>query len=189
MNRLFIKEREMKFKKIKLWHIALSLTIGCAMSFILSVPALNNIHSQALASTQEEVEKVYAELNQALVNADTVNLQRLLADGFVLETLRGDILYKQEWIRSIQRGIMRYQKADVAGIKAIGRNQAYASSILMGEVWDNKDTWKIIFHLETIKKGKMVQIKRMSSQIICESSLGGINNMQREGCQQAFEIK
>lgn len=179
-----------RMTKVKFWHVALSLCSGIALSAFLSLPALHSIHRQAMETTQEDIDKIYRELNEAMVNVDTIRLQELLADGFVLETFRGDVLTKQEWIRSIQRGIMRYNHAVVTGVKAIGRNRAQVSSILMGEVWDNQNSWQVLFHLEIIKKGQVVQVQRLTSQLVCEQKQNQSGwGATDKWCQKAMELK
>ncbi|RRN06267.1 nuclear transport factor 2 family protein [Bibersteinia trehalosi] len=167
-------------KKVKFKHVLFSLILGVAASALLSIPILQTLHRQALLTTQEDVEKIYQELNSALIQMDVVRLQKLLADGFELETSRGATLSKQEWIRSIQYGTMRYNQFSHNEVQALGRNSAAVSSIVMGEIWNNRDTWKIVFHLEIIRKGQNVQIQRMVASSVCEM---GVNGLFEQNCQ------
>lgn len=161
-------------KKVRLKHIVFSLLFGVAVSVFWSMPILQSIQQKALSTTQEDVEKIYKELNLALMNMDIVRLQKLLADGFQLETSRGDILSKKEWIQNIQNNTMRYSQFFKNEVQAIGRNSAAVSSIVMGEIWNSRDTWKIVFHLEIVRKGQNVQIQRMVAKSVCEMNINGM---------------
>lgn len=161
-------------KKVKLRHILLSLIFGIAASVMWSWPILQDIHKKALLTTQEDVEGIYRELNVALINKDIVGLQKLLADGFQFETSRGEFISKKEWIQNIQSGKMRYSLFSKNEVTAIGRNSASVSSIIMGEIWENRDTWKVVLHLEIVRKGKNIQIQRLISKSICEMNVHGL---------------
>lgn len=171
-------------KKVKFRHILFSLIFSAALSFGLSFPILHNIRLQSLQTTQTDVEKIYSELNHALMNADLVSLQKLLADGFELHTIYGNTLSKQEWIRNMQLGRMRYNQISQTEVKAIGLNSAAVSAVLVGEIWDNKETWQLRFHLEIIRKGQNVQIQRMVSKSVCEAGADGIFNKNCLGAKK-----
>lgn len=167
-------------KKVKLRHVLFSLIFGIAASTLWSIPILQNIQQKNLLTTQEDIAKISAELNQALVNTDIVGLQKLLADGFQLETNRGETFLKQEWIRRIQLGIFRYNMFSTNEVKALGRNSAAVSAIIMGEILNNRDTWKVMFHFEIVRKGQNVQIQRMVAKSVCEMNVHGIFEQCRE---------
>lgn len=171
-------------RKIKFRHILFSLLFGVAASALWSLPILQDIHKKTLLTTQEDVEKIYRELNVALINIDIVGLQKLLADGFQLETSRGDIISKREWIRGIQNGTMRYSQFSKNEVQALGRNSAAVSSIMMGEIWNSRDTWKIMFHLEIVRKGKNVQIQRMVAKSVCEMNVNGLFEQNCKGAPE-----
>lgn len=168
-------------KKVKLKHILLSLIFGTSTSLLWSLPILQNIHQKALSTTQEDVEKIYYQLNTALVEKDIVELQKLLADGFQLETSRGELLSKKEWIQRIQNGTIKYNLFSKNEVTAIGRNSAAVSSILMGEIWNNRDTWKIVFHLEIVRKGQNVQIQKLIAKSVCEMNVNGLFEQNCKG--------
>lgn len=171
-------------KKVKLKHILLSLLFSIVTSTMWSLPILQDIQLKTLQTTQADVEKIYRELNIALIKADLISLQKLLADGFQLETSRGDIISKREWIRGIQNGTMRYSQFSKNEVQALGRNSAAVSSIMMGEIWNSRDTWKIMFHLEIVRKGKNVQIQRMVAKSVCEMNINGLFEQNCKGAPE-----
>lgn len=168
-------------RKVKFSHVFFSLILGIGLSTLFSLPLLKNLYREALMTTQSDVEKIYRDLNRALIQTDIISLQKLLADGFVLETSQGELLNKQTWIRNIQNGTMRYNQVSNTEVKAIGRNSAAVSAIVMGELRKDIEEWKIALHLEIVRKGKNVQIQRMAAKSICERGLDGLFD---KNCQQ-----
>lgn len=171
-------------RKIKFRHILLSLLFAIVASVLWSIPILKDIHRKALITTQDDISKIYWQLNTALVEKDIVGLQKLLADGFQLKTSRGDIISKREWIQNIQNGTMRYSHFSKNEVQALGRNSATVSSIMMGEIWENRDTWRIAFHLEIVRKGKNIQIQKMIAKSVCEMN---VNGLFEQNCKGAAE--
>ena len=61
---------------------------------------------------KQSIENLYREMYQAMVSKDTVTLNRVHADEFVLTHMTGMHQSKQEYIRSIAHGTLNYYSAE-----------------------------------------------------------------------------
>ena len=69
-----------------------------------------NTHAQT--SDRQQIEQLYQEMYQAMVEKDTVTLNRVHADDFVLVHMTGMRQSKQEYINAIADGTLNYFSAE-----------------------------------------------------------------------------
>ena len=74
--------------------------------------ALQQILSDSTMDDKQLIEALYREMYQAMVSKDTVTLNRVHADDFVLTHMTGMHQSKQEYIRSIVGGTLNYYSAE-----------------------------------------------------------------------------
>ncbi|WGE33580.1 nuclear transport factor 2 family protein [Actinobacillus genomosp. 1] len=144
--------------KLTFKQIFLSLFLGIALSFTASLPVITN--AEAKQEQQEKVIHVYEELNNALVNPNFETLQRLLSDDFQLVT-KQDTLTKQEWIKNIQEGGLKYCAITESKIKSKGYNELLVTARILGDMWDNKGSWNVKFDIDTKQNGTKLQITKI----------------------------
>lgn len=148
-------------KKLKLYHVILSLAAGAATVAVASYPAIHSIRAER-EQDLAEMKVLDERLHQALVNRDYAKLQRLLSDDFELYTIKGDVLSKQEWIKNIQKGGMNYAGIEEVDSRMKG-NQLVSTSVISGSFWGVEDAWKVeatITALDT-KDRSHCKIKKM----------------------------
>ncbi|WP_440163457.1 nuclear transport factor 2 family protein [Actinobacillus pleuropneumoniae] len=145
--------------KLTFTRIFLSLFWGIALSFTASLPVITN--AEAKQEQQEKVIHAYEELNNALVNPNFEMLQNLLADDFKLVTLKQDTLTKQEWIKNIQEGGLKYCAITESKIKSKGYNELLVTARILGDMWDNKGSWNVKFNIDTKQNGDKLQITKI----------------------------
>ncbi|AIZ79985.1 nuclear transport factor 2 family protein [Actinobacillus equuli subsp. equuli] len=140
-------------------HIFLSLFLGIALSITASLPVITN--AEAKQEQQEKVIGAYEELNSALINPNFTKLQSLLADDFKLITVKNDTLTKQEWIKSLQKGNMKYNAIQESKIKAKGYDELLVTARVFGDLWDQEGSWNVKFDIGTKQNGDKVQITKI----------------------------
>ncbi|WP_150539044.1 nuclear transport factor 2 family protein [Actinobacillus vicugnae] len=140
-------------------HIFLSLFLGIALSVTASLPVITNI--DAKHAQQEKVIGVYEELNDALINPNFATLQNLLADDFELVIAQNDTMTKQEWIRNIQKGGMKYCTIEESKIKSKGYDELLVTARIFGDMWDQKGSWNVKFDIDTKQNGDKIQITKI----------------------------
>lgn len=82
--------------------------MGCQSK---SPGASPQILSDSVMDDKQSIENLYQEMYQAMVSKDTVTLNRVHADNFVLTHMTGMHQSKQEYIRSIAGGTLNYYSA------------------------------------------------------------------------------
>lgn len=140
-------------------HIFLSLFLGIALSITASLPVISNV--EAKQEQQEKVIEVYEELNNALINPNFAKLQSLLADDFELVTSKNDTMTKQEWIKNIQKGGMKYGAIQESKIKSKGYDELLVTARVFGDMWDQTGSWNVKFDIGTKQNGDKVQITKI----------------------------
>lgn len=140
-------------------HIFLSLFLGIALSITASLPVIANV--EAKQEQQERVIDVYEELNNALINPNFAKLQSLLADDFELITVKNDTMTKQEWIKNIQKGGMKYGAIQESKIKSKGYDELLVTARVFGDMWDQVGSWNVKFDIDTKQNGDKVQITKI----------------------------
>ena len=76
---------------------------------ILSITAMT---AQAQTEDKRQIEQLYHEMYQAMVEKDTATLNRVHADDFVLVHMTGMRQSKQEYINAIADGTLNYFSAE-----------------------------------------------------------------------------
>ncbi|WP_018652129.1 nuclear transport factor 2 family protein [Actinobacillus capsulatus] len=140
-------------------HIFLSLFLGISLSITASLPVIANV--EAKQEQQERVIDVYEELNNALINPNFAKLQSLLADDFELITAKNDTMTKQEWIKNIQKGGMKYGAIQESKIKSKGYDELLVTARVFGDMWDQAGSWNVKFDIDTKQNGDKVQITKI----------------------------
>ncbi|WGE75149.1 nuclear transport factor 2 family protein [Actinobacillus equuli] len=140
-------------------HIFLSLFLGIALSITADLPVISNV--EAKQEQQEKVIEVYEELNNALINPNFAKLQSLLADDFELVTSKNDTMTKQEWIKNIQKGGMKYGAIQESKIKSKGYDELLVTARVFGDMWDQTGSWNVKFDIDTKQNGDKVQITKI----------------------------
>lgn len=140
-------------------HIFLSLFLGIALSITASLPVISNV--EVKQEQQERVIDVYKELNNALINPNFAKLQSLLADDFELITVKNDTMTKQEWIKNIQKGGMKYGAIQESKIKSKGYDELLVTARVFGDMCDQAGSWNVKFDIDTKQNGDKVQITKI----------------------------
>ena len=83
-----------------------------ARTRILILATLFAMNTQAQTSDRQQIEQLYQEMYQAMVEKDTVTLNRVHADDFVLVHMTGMRQSKQEYINAIADGTLNYFSAE-----------------------------------------------------------------------------
>ena len=83
-----------------------------ARTRIFILATLFAMNTQAQTTDRQQIEKLYQEMYQAMVEKDTVTLNRVHADDFVLVHMTGMRQSKQEYINAIADGTLNYFSAE-----------------------------------------------------------------------------
>ena len=83
-----------------------------ARTLILTLATLFAMNTQAQTSDRQQIEQLYQEMYQAMVEKDTATLNRVHADDFVLVHMTGMRQSKQEYINAIADGTLNYFSAE-----------------------------------------------------------------------------
>ena len=102
------------------------------------------------------IEALYREMYQAMVSKDTVTLNRVHADNFVLYHMTGMQQSKQEYIRSIAHGTLNYYSADheqmditVNGDHATLTGRSRVNAAVFG---GGRHTWRLQLSFTLVKE-------------------------------------
>ncbi|WGE89120.1 nuclear transport factor 2 family protein [Actinobacillus arthritidis] len=145
--------------KLTFKQIFLSLFLGVALSVVASLPVIGNV--EAKQAQQEKVIDAYEQLNHALIHPNFTTLQSLLSDDFELVTLKNDTMTKQEWIKNIQKGGMKYGMITESKIKSKGYDELLVTAKVSGDMWDNQGHWNVKFDIDTKQNGDKLQITKI----------------------------
>ena len=83
-----------------------------ARTLILTLATFFAMNTQAQTSDRQQIEQLYQEMYQAMVEKDTATLNRVHADDFVLVHMTGMRQSKQEYINAIADGTLNYFSAE-----------------------------------------------------------------------------
>jgi len=145
--------------KLTFKQIFLSLFLGVALSIAASLPVISNV--EAKQAQQEKVIDAYEQLNAALINPNFATLQSLLSDDFELVTTQNDTMSKQEWIKYIQKGGIKYGAITESKIKPKGYDELLVTAKISGDMWDNRGHWNVKFDIDTKQNGDKLQITKI----------------------------
>ena len=109
--------------------------------------------TQAQTNDEQLIEALYKQMYRAMVEKDTVTLDEVHADEFVLNHMTGMRQPKQEYIRAIADGTLNYYSAEheqmdirVSGNNATLTGRSRVSAAVFG---GGRHTWRLqlTFHL------------------------------------------
>ncbi len=105
---------------------------------------------------KEQIETLYREMYKAMVAKDTVTLNRVHADDFVLTHMTGMQQSKQVYIQSIANGTLNYYSAEheqmeikVSGNHATLTGRSRVTAAVFG---GGRHTWRLQLHLNLSKE-------------------------------------
>ena len=105
---------------------------------------------------KEQIEALYSEMYEAMVSKDTVALNRVHTDDFVLTHMTGMQQSKQEYIEAITNGTLNYYSADheqmeikVNGNHAMLTGRSRVTASVFGGA---RHTWRLQLHFNLSKE-------------------------------------
>lgn len=105
---------------------------------------------------KEQIEALYSEMYEAMVAKDTVTLNRVHTDDFVLTHMTGMQQSKQEYIEAITNGTLNYYSADheqmeikVNGNHAMLTGRSRVTASVFGGA---RHTWRLQLHFNLSKE-------------------------------------
>ena len=120
---------------------------------ILSITAMN---AQAQTSDKQQIEQLYHEMYQAMVEKDTATLNRVHADEFVLVHMTGMRQSKQEYINAIADGTLNYfaaqhEQMDISidGDTATLTGRSRVTAAVFG---GGRGTWRLQLRFKLVKR-------------------------------------
>ena len=155
--------------------------MGCQSK---SPGASPQILSDSVMDDKQSIENLYQEMYQAMVSKDTVTLNRVHADNFVLTHMTGMHQSKQEYIRSIAGGTLNYYSAQheqmditVNGDHATLTGRSRVNAAVFG---GGRHTWQLQLSFTLVKHGRRVAVHfgpgfdlltTLATQSDCQSSV------------------
>ena len=105
---------------------------------------------------KEQIEALYREMYDAMVTKDTVTLNRVHADDFVLTHMTGMHQSKQEYIKAIANGTLNYYSAEheqmdikIDGSHATLTGRSRVNAAVFG---GGRHTWHLQLHFNLFKE-------------------------------------
>ena len=105
---------------------------------------------------KEQIETLYRDMYEAMVEKDTATLNRVHADNFVLTHMTGMHQSKQVYIQSIANGTLNYYSAEheqmdikVSGDRATLRGRSRVNAAVFG---GGRHTWRLQLSFQLVKK-------------------------------------
>ncbi len=114
-------------------------------------------------SDEEMVKQLYLDLSKASINQDTDALNEILAEDYILVHMTGRNQSKQEYIRSVQKGELKYCRSihesitvKIEGNTAniVGKTKTFASPFGMSSSW-----WRLKQEIKAEKRNDKWVIK------------------------------
>ena len=104
---------------------------------------------------KQQIEALYREMYQAMVEKDTLKLNQVLADSFVLTHMTGMRQSKQIYIQSIANGTLNYYSAEheqmnikVNGESATLTGRSRVNAAVFG---GGRHTWRLQLSFQLVK--------------------------------------
>ena len=104
---------------------------------------------------KQQIEALYREMYQAMVDKDTVKLNQIHADNFVLTHMSGMRQSKQVYIQSIANGTLNYYSAEheqmnikISGNTAILTGRSRVNAAVFG---GGRHTWRLQLSFQLVK--------------------------------------
>jgi len=105
---------------------------------------------------KELIEALYREMYEAMVRKDTVTLNRVHADDFVLTHMTGMHQSKQEYIKAIAHGTLNYYSAEheqmdikIDGNHATLTGRSQVNAAVFG---GGRHTWRLQLYFNLVKE-------------------------------------
>ena len=105
---------------------------------------------------KEQIETLYRDMYEAMVEKDTATLNRVHADNFVLTHMTGMHQSKQEYIKAIADGTLNYYSAEheqmdikVDGNHATLTGRSRVNAAVFG---GGRHTWRLQLHFDLVKE-------------------------------------
>lgn len=114
---------------------------------------LFTMESQAQTNDKSQIEALYKQMYRAMVEKDTVTLNQVHADEFVLTHMTGTRQSKKEYIQAIGNGMLHYYEAthEQMDIRVSGNNATMTgrSRVTAAVFGGGRHTWRLqlTFHL------------------------------------------
>ena len=122
------------------------------LSIMLIMTAMT-LHAQ---TDKQQIQELYATMYNAMVAKDTVTLNRIHADDFVLVHMTGMRQSKQEYIDAIADGTLNYYQAEheqmditVDGDHATLNGRSRVTAAVFG---GGRSTWRLQLHFKLMKR-------------------------------------
>ena len=103
-----------------------------------------------------QIEQLYSEMYQAMVDKDTATLNRVHADEFVLIHMTGMRQSKQEYIQAIADGTLNYYSAEheqadivIDGDHATLTGRSRVTAAVFG---GGKNTWRLQLRFQLVRR-------------------------------------
>ena len=119
------------------------------------------ISSVDTMTDRDQIEQLYNEMYQAMVEKDTAALNRVHADEFVLIHMTGMRQSKQEYIRAIADGTLNYYSAEheqidilIDGDKATLTGRSRVTAAVFGGC---KSTWRLQLKFKLVRRNGLWQ--------------------------------
>jgi hypothetical protein len=113
--------------------------------------------TQAQTNDEQLIEALYKQMYRAMVEKDTVTLDEVHSDEFVLTHMTGMRQPKQEYIRAIADGTLNYYSAEhnqmdirVSGNNATLTGRSRVSAAVFG---CGRHTWRLQLTFHLVKRG------------------------------------
>ena len=110
---------------------------------------------------RHQIEQLYSEMYQAMIDKDTVTLNRVHADEFVLIHMTGMRQSKKEYIQSISNGMLNYYSAEheqmeikIDGDQATLIGRSYVTAAVFG---GGKSTWRLQLSFHLVRRNGLWQ--------------------------------
>jgi len=104
---------------------------------------------------KQQIEALYREMYQAMVDKDTLKLNQIHADNFVLTHMTGMRQSKQIYIQSIANGTLNYYSAEheqmdikISGNTAILTGRSRVNAAVFG---GGRHTWRLQLSFQLVK--------------------------------------
>ena len=117
-----------------------------------------------MEKAREEILQYLSGWCNAMVDADTGKLGRMLADDIILRHITGQTQTKQEWLDEVSGGSMDYHKIEQrdVNIKFINSETADISftSIITATIWGGSGTWTLHNTMRLARiNGRWIRVK------------------------------
>jgi uncharacterized protein (TIGR02246 family) len=117
---------------------------------------LFTMESQAQTNDKSQIEALYKQMYRAMVEKDTVTLNQVHADEFVLTHMTGTRQSKKEYIQAIGNGMLNYYEAtheqiDITldGDRATLTGRSHVTAAVFG---GGRHTWRLQLTFQLVKR-------------------------------------